>query len=497
MAKPATELLGPAGLVALKNLREEGFHATGFDRNEYVGGLWQYSAKEQTSVMETTRVNISKERGCFTDFPFPEDVPSHPTAAQVQQYLIDYTKHFKLGPYMRLSTSIEQITFNEGRQQWVLNIQGGDEEYYDKVVVAIGGMIGKANLPVVEGIERFAGSSVHSQGFKRPKDYENKRVMVVGFSNSAADTATQLVGVANKVLRLFTVQSLILKYFPHLGERLFDNFIKKMQDKSFKIRPEWRFEHAGKVPVVSDTLIPCLEDGSISSVAGIRRVLGATEVELQDGTRLEVDAIIWCTGYASDFSMIEPRFDPTCRPQQWLDAPGSNGKSLFRLYHNVFSLEKPDSLAFLGNVSITLGGFPIFDTASMAVAQVWAGKSSLPSLSAMNFAVGKHHMWLADSAKRIPNVSPGQCEASEWVRAMDHLAGTGVNEYLGYGWKGWLFWLRERRFCNLLMGGIWSPSIHRVFSTGKRKCWDGAREAIERVNERVAKMREEAKKKAV
>ncbi|CAN9376128.1 unnamed protein product [Alternaria alternata] len=458
MAKPATELLGPAGLVALKNLREEGFHATGFDRNEYVGGLWQYSAKEQTSVMETTRVNISKERGCFTDFPFPEDVPSHPAAAQVQQYLIDYTKHFKLGPYMRLSTSIEQITFNEGRQQWVLNIQGGDEEYYDKVVVAIGGMIGKANLPVVEGIERFAGSIVHSQGFKRPKDYENKRVMVVGFSNSAADTATQLVGVANKVL--------ILKYFPHLGERLFDNFIKKMQDKSFKIRPEWRFEHAGKVPVVSDTLIPCLEDGSISSVAGIRRVLGATEVELQDGTRLEVDAIIWCTGYASDFSMIEPRFDPTCRPQQWLDAPGSNGKSLFHM-------------------------------ASMAVAQVWAGKSSLPSLSAMNFAVGKHHMWLADSAKRIPNVSPGQCEASEWVRAMDHLAGTGVNEYLGYGWKGWLFWLRERRFCNLLMGGIWSPSIHRVFSTGKRKCWDGAREAIERVNERVAKMREEAKKKAV
>jgi dimethylaniline monooxygenase (N-oxide forming) len=47
------------------------------------------------------------------------------------------------------------------------------------------------------------------------------------------------------------------------------------------------------------------------------------------------------------------------------------------------------------------------------------------------------------------------------------------------------------------MGGIWSPSIHRVFNTGKRKCWDGAREAIERVNERVAMMREEAKKKAV
>jgi dimethylaniline monooxygenase (N-oxide forming) len=183
----------------LKNLREEGYHATGFDRNDYIGGLWQYSAKEQTSVLETTTVNVSKERACFTDFPFPEDVPSHPAAAQVQQYLIDYTKHFNLEPYMRLGTSIKQITFDEERQEWVLDIEGGNKEYYDKVVVAIGGMVGKASTPTIEGIEKFAGSSVHSQAFKRPADYEDKRVMVVGFSNSAADTATQLVGVADKV----------------------------------------------------------------------------------------------------------------------------------------------------------------------------------------------------------------------------------------------------------------------------------------------------------
>jgi len=31
---------------------------------------------------------------------------------------------------------------------------------------------------------------------------------------------------------------------------------------------------------------------------------------------------------------------------------------------------------------------------------------------------------------------------------------------------------------------------------GKRKCWDGAREAIERVNESVAKMRKEEKMKS-
>ncbi|RAR12845.1 dimethylaniline monooxygenase 2 [Stemphylium lycopersici] len=494
--------------LALKNLREEGFNATGFDRNSYVGGLWQYSTQEQTSVMETTVVNISKERACFTDFPFPNDVPSHPTAAQVQQYLVAYMKHFKLEAHVRLETTIHQLAFDEERQKWMFEMEGEGTQYFDKVVVATGGMVGRANVPKIEGVEKFGGISIHSQAFKKPGEFEGKRVMVVGFSNSAADTATQLVGVADKVfmahrhgarilprridgvpidhthsLRLFTIQSLIIRFFPRLGERLFDSFIKRMQNKSFTIQSQWCPEPVGKVPLVSDKLVPCLEDGSISSVAGIKRILSDTSVELQDGTSVDVEAIIWCTGYKSDFSMIDAQFDPTCYPQPWLDAAGSNGKPLFRLYHNIFSVKKPDSLAFLGNVHITLSGFHIFDMASMAVAQVWAKKSLLPSLPAMNAAVDKHHEWLADEAKRTSNVSPGQCDAGAWVGAMDELAGTGVNEYLGYGLKGWLFWLRHRNFCNMLMGGIWSPHIHRVFE-GKRKRWDGAGEAIVKVNER-------------
>lgn len=53
---------GPAGLVALKNLLEEGFEVTGFDKNPYVGGLWQYTEEDKTSVLQSTVVNISKER---------------------------------------------------------------------------------------------------------------------------------------------------------------------------------------------------------------------------------------------------------------------------------------------------------------------------------------------------------------------------------------------------------------------------------------------------
>jgi dimethylaniline monooxygenase (N-oxide forming) len=41
------------GLVATKNLVEAGFDVTGFERNTYVGGLWHYTDKDQTSVLQS------------------------------------------------------------------------------------------------------------------------------------------------------------------------------------------------------------------------------------------------------------------------------------------------------------------------------------------------------------------------------------------------------------------------------------------------------------
>jgi dimethylaniline monooxygenase (N-oxide forming) len=79
MASPTTDAatvavigLGAHGLVALKNLLEEGFNATGFDSNTYVGGLWHYTAAAEVSCLQTTHVNVSRERACFTDFAFPD-----------------------------------------------------------------------------------------------------------------------------------------------------------------------------------------------------------------------------------------------------------------------------------------------------------------------------------------------------------------------------------------------------------------------------------------
>ena len=45
------------------------------------------------------------------------------------------------------------------------------------------------------------------------------------------------------------------------------------------------------------------------------------------------------------------------------------------------------------------------------------------------------------------------------------------------------FWWRDREFYKLCKSGIWSPAIWRLFDTGKKKTWSGARAQIYKDNE--------------
>lgn len=56
---------GPLGLLALKNLREQGLDAIALERHEYIGGTWHASQNiEQTTAMEYTTANTSKQCVC-------------------------------------------------------------------------------------------------------------------------------------------------------------------------------------------------------------------------------------------------------------------------------------------------------------------------------------------------------------------------------------------------------------------------------------------------
>jgi dimethylaniline monooxygenase (N-oxide forming) len=364
-----------------------------------------------------------------------------------------------------------------------------------------------------------------TQASKRPEDLADKTVIIVGLGGTSVDIARGLIPHAkqpvyishrrgtyllprwqpgmplkNPFLNLSTLEAT-----SHIsGEeraKLFVKSLQSLQNNAFPDIPEeWGLGDAPplqhKMPILGDELYPAVKEGKLKLIGPIRRVVGESWIEVSDGQIIEADAIVFATGFKSDYSLLGA-WDPSrSPPASWTGAKGSNGRPLPRWFMGVFSLDFPDSLANIETIQFSLSSTVNSDLASMAIAQVWAGNSLLPSSKAMASKVD------ADNAAVI---SLGQNDdvqtyfraPFEWGVWADRMAGTGVIERaFGWGWKAWWFWLWDRKMYTLLRAGILSPHIWRLFDVGKRRPWSGARREIVKVNEMLAAKSEQMRQKA-
>ncbi|KAJ3534390.1 hypothetical protein NM208_g7560 [Fusarium decemcellulare] len=458
--------LGAMGIVAVKNLLEEGFDVTGFERNSYIAGLWHFTEDEETlSVLESTIVNISTDRASSSLWDRCAGTPAFCPAKDVDDYLESYVDHFKLRPHLRLNTTVTYVAREDKPNKWRLDFEFVPSEYYEKVIIATGPHL-EPMMPTIRGHGLFTGRILHSRAFKRPEAFDGKRVIVLGLGNTGSDVADTLIGHASSVFishnhgalvfprdinkatgskgftyRFSIIVGFLEKWCPSLSEILFNRRAKSIMNQAFgNADPSWRLSPAPSVkvanPVVSDTLINKLRTGEIRTVPGIQQIVGPKEVELTDGQVLDADAIICCTGYKYGFGILDPQVNPSAEsPAAWLEAPGSKDRPLPRLYQNVFSLKEPSSLAFLGCAWFITSAFCLADLTSMCIAQVWAGHSKLPSQSEMNRWMNRQEQRISSLAQR-GTVIPASVPTREWLVWADQTAGMGVEEHLGMGMEG-------------------------------------------------------------
>ncbi|WPH03114.1 Monooxygenase aurF [Acrodontium crateriforme] len=450
--------LGSCGLATLKNLREAGFNVVGFESNSYVGGLWQYDEDPQkTTVLKSTIANLSKQAGGFTDYPFSNDVPDFPTAAQTAEYLRSYATHFNLMPYTRLSTKINRIS--RADDGWKLEIQTVGEktiqsEVFDKIAVCVGLQVQKPKIPAIKGAESFTGRAIHSNAYKRPEDWKDKRVVVVGLGNTGPDTAVDLIGHASDIwlshrkgnavfsrrnpkgkpgdhvlsLRLLKLGGLLNKTFPNFSQKASLIGMKKMQSRSWNVPDEWNlgpFElPTRKTPTMNEDLVPALHAGKMQLKSGLFGIDGST-LFFTDGSSLDnIDGIIFCTGFRSDYSVFDPEVDPTKDTRKdWDSLTGANGRPLPRLYQGIFSVDFPESLAFLGTSPFTPQACLNYDISSAAVAQVWLGNSTLPSEQEMNKHIDTQHEVVCNIARTGDLANTNLRNNWDWLKWCDDAAG--------------------------------------------------------------------------
>ncbi|KAL0930431.1 dimethylaniline monooxygenase 2 [Colletotrichum truncatum] len=524
MRTPATIAVigaGPGGLSALKELREVGFDVTLFERRSDVGGLWTYSDDPSvTSTTAWTKSQISNFISSMSDFPFPDHYPPHVSATEWSDYYKMYAKHFDLYRNIIFNAVVELIERDTQKRRWLVHIAGeGAPRPFDKVVLASGSET-KPHYPHIENLNLFEGQFMHSQAYKGPENLKDKKVVVIGVGNTACDIAVELTDYASKVYlshrrgakviprmngdgpidsvlswRTSRLGHWLEHHFPSLYSLSGDLLFKKNAKELGEQDPKWGFEPSPSIGlslnviVVNDDIFSRLREGRIESVKGATRILGPHAVEVDDGNVIEdVDVIIAATGYRPDFSLV-PELSHT-------RASDSKLPPLPELYQNIFAVDFPDSLACTSYCTVNDNAASYRELQSMAIAQVWTGNSSLPSQAEMRQHITTYQKWLWRRFRDFPATPLGSGQPHSWMRFVHEMAGTGMYEYLGWGWKGWKFWWQDRNFYRLVAWGAYSPHMYRMFETGKRRMWPGAKEAIIKANRDRDRMFPKAKEKS-
>ena len=53
--------------------------------------------------------NVSKHNYCFSDFPFPDDVPDYPHHTDMAEYINSYAEHFGIKEHISFSTKVVRV----------------------------------------------------------------------------------------------------------------------------------------------------------------------------------------------------------------------------------------------------------------------------------------------------------------------------------------------------------------------------------------------------
>jgi putative flavoprotein involved in K+ transport len=233
--------------------------------------------------------------------PFPGDPDGYPTRDEVIAYLERYAETFELP--IELNSEVKRLDRgDDGRFR--LEVEGRTITA-DQIVVATGPF----QTPYVPKLaERLADDvfQTHAVGYRRPDAVPPGTVLVVGGGNTGFQIAKELSATHKVVLSVGSRQTPLPQRL--LGRDLFWWLTKgRILDKSVETRLGQRL--STRETLIGSSARELKRRYAVELKPRAVEADGRT-VRFQDGSELEVDAVIWSTGYRPDYSWIKlPIFD--------------------------------------------------------------------------------------------------------------------------------------------------------------------------------------------
>ncbi|AKQ65803.1 putative flavin-containing monooxygenase [Myxococcus hansupus] len=279
-----------------------------------LGGIWD-AARADSPMSRNTHIIASKTIQAFPGFPMPATYPDYPSHALVLDYLRAYARHFGLEPHLRFNTRVARM--EPSGTAWRVEVEGEAPREYAGVVVATG-------HDRLARVPRFPGEPtlqvLHSQDFKHPQQLWNKRVLVVGAGQSAADvlceSAMNAARTFHSTRRGFYCMPKYLMGRPtdtllqlraptflrRVAYALFFGFLKR-RSRALGI-PIPAAERGLVIPILGDQLHHHYTHGDIHHKGDVLRVEG-DRVFFDDGTDEQIDVIFLATGYQPSYPFID------------------------------------------------------------------------------------------------------------------------------------------------------------------------------------------------
>jgi putative flavoprotein involved in K+ transport len=291
--------------------------------------------------------------------PFPGDPDGYPGRDEVVAYLEQYARTFELP--IRFRSRVRSLTAND-HGGFVLELDDASRVEADQVVVATG-PFHVPNMPALAGELAPELFQAHSASYRTPSAVPAGTVLVVGGGNTGFQIAEELAATHTVHLAIGSRQTPLPQRL--LGRDLFWWLTRLgLLDKSVDSRLGRRAQNR-------DTLIGS-SPRQLQRRFGVGlkpRVVGASgrTVRFADGSELDVDAVIWATGYRPDHSWID--VDVTDRDGRLRHRRGVT--DIPRLYFLGLSWQHTRGSALLGWVK---------DDAEFIAARIeTAARSSTPS----------------------------------------------------------------------------------------------------------------------
>jgi putative flavoprotein involved in K+ transport len=290
---------GQAGLATGYHLAAGGRPFIILDADERIGDPWRRR-------WESLRLYSPAKYDGLPGMPFPARAASFPTAAEMADYLEAYAARLELP--VRSSTRVDALT----REGELYVVHAGEQTFQaENVVVATGVM----QQPVVPGFASEIDPRIrqlHSGDYRNLSQLQEGAVLVVGASHSGADIAYEAAAAHKTILSgpdTGQIPASVETRRGRLGFRvlLFVGTHVLTMDTPLgrKMRPHIR--HGGA---------PLLRyRKSDLAAAGVERTLARTvgvedgKPVLDDGRVLDVQNVVWCTGFQRDDSWIKVPYD--------------------------------------------------------------------------------------------------------------------------------------------------------------------------------------------